>query len=141
MGGDSTPAAVGSADGGGGPADGALVALVDELGACLDSLGVALERARQLRAMRAEGTTWREAVESEERPLIVERITRALETLNSAGSRWRREEACALHADGVSISGIATLFGVTRQRASVLVRGSTASSRSAPAPGDPSPGA
>lgn len=103
-------------------ADRALAALTEELAACLQSLGIALERARDLRRQRADGTTWLDAVRAEEPPLVVERITHALDTLNTAGGRWRREEAAALHAEGMSINGIAALFGVTRQRASVLVR-------------------
>lgn len=110
-------------------ADRALAALTEELAACLESLGIALERTRDLRRQRGDGWTWLEAVEAEEPPLVVERITQALGTLNTAGSRWRREEAAALHAEGMSINGIAALFGVTRQRASVLVRDAAASDR------------
>jgi hypothetical protein len=106
----------------GGAADRALVALADELAACVTRLQNALERADDLRAARAEGRSWRETVTSEERPLIVERISEALDGLNRAGGRWRREEARALREEGMSINAIAALFGVTRQRASVLVR-------------------
>jgi hypothetical protein len=116
-------------------ADRALAALTEELAVCLESLGIALERAQDLRRRRAEGTTWLEVVRAEEPPLVVERITQALDTLNTAGSRWRREEAAALHAEGMSINGIAALFGVTRQRASVLVRDASASDRGRPGSG------
>jgi hypothetical protein len=60
-------------------------------------------------------------VSAESRPLIVERITQALESLTTKGSQWRRERACAWLAEGVSINRIAALFGVTRQRISALV--------------------
>ena len=103
-------------------ADLALVGLANELAACVASLRVSLERAEELQAARRDGSTWRQAVSAEERPLIVERISEALDRLGTAGSRWRREEARALRADGMSVTAIATLFGVTRQRASVLVR-------------------
>ncbi|MFC5061746.1 helix-turn-helix domain-containing protein [Actinomycetospora atypica] len=105
-----------------GDADAALDVLVEELSGCVESLRHVLARAEELRGRRRDGAGWSEVVQGEDRPLIVERISAALETLGSAGSRWRRDEARALHADGMSISRIAELFGVTRQRASVLVR-------------------
>ncbi|WP_433798411.1 hypothetical protein [Actinomycetospora sp. CA-084318] len=102
--------------------DGALADLVVELGTCIESLDAARDRARELQRLRLDGTDWATAVRAEEPPLIVEHISRALESLNSVGGRWRRREATALHAAGMSINEIARLFGVTRQRASVLVR-------------------
>ncbi|GLZ52662.1 hypothetical protein [Actinomycetospora sp. NBRC 106378] len=108
-----------------GPADevdDALDALVAELGTCIESLHAARDRAEDLQRMRVRGTDWVTAVRAEEPPLIVERISGALESLNTVGGRWRRREAEALHAAGMSINEIARLFGVTRQRASVLVR-------------------
>jgi hypothetical protein len=103
-------------------ADEALAALSAELRSCVDSLEAALVRIEELRQARADGVDWVSAVQAEERPLVVERISDALSTLNVAGSRWRREEARALHTGGMSINGIAAVFGVTRQRASALVR-------------------
>ncbi len=41
-------------------------------------------------------------------------MTDALEVLLGSGSRWRREEARALHDEGVTLDRIAALFGVTR---------------------------
>lgn len=49
-------------------------------------------------------------VSTETRPLIVERVIHALETLTTTGSRWRREQARALLAEGASINRIAALF-------------------------------
>jgi hypothetical protein len=102
--------------------DAALAALVAELGTCIESLHAARHRAAELQELRADGMDWVTAVRGEEPPLIVERISSALESLNTVGGRWRREEATALHGLGMSINEIARLFGVTRQRASVLVR-------------------
>jgi|SRR5919199_3630496 hypothetical protein len=100
----------------------ALEQLVAELTVCIDGLEQALRRAEQLRVQRQAGHSWLEIVSAESRPLIVERITQALESLTTKGSQWRREQACALLAEGVSINRIAALFGVTRQRISALVR-------------------
>lgn len=112
----------GAGDGVAGGADAALADLTQELVACIASLDAALARAEELRAARRAGSSWRDAVTAEARPLIVERVSEALDALNRAGSRWRREEARSLRSEGLSINAIATLFGVTRQRASVLVR-------------------
>ena len=58
----------------------------------------------------------------EPRPLVVERISTVLASLATAGHFWRREQASALQGEQVSINRIAALFGVTRQRISVLLR-------------------
>jgi hypothetical protein len=100
----------------------ALEELITELQGCIDGLDQALRRAEQLRGQRRSGQSWAEIVSTESRPLIVERISYALDSLTTAGGRWRREQACALLAEGVSINRIAALFGVTRQRISTLVR-------------------
>lgn len=100
----------------------ALEDLIAELKVCIDGLEQALRRAEQLRQQRRSGQPWLDIVSRETRPLIVERITHTLDSLTTTGSRWRREQACALLAEGVSINRIAALFGVTRQRISTLVR-------------------
>jgi len=94
----------------------------DELTVCIDGLDRALQRAEQLRQQRRPGQSWLDIVSAETRPWIVERVTHALESLNTKGGRWRREQACALLDEGVSINRIAALFGVSRQRISTLVR-------------------
>ncbi|HVL85482.1 MAG TPA: helix-turn-helix domain-containing protein [Pseudonocardia sp.] len=104
------------------PALDALDALVAELRSCTTQLERARERAERLAEQRREGRPWRELVVHEQRPLAVELISSVLAVLADAGSRWRREEALALHADGLSINRIAALFGVTRQRISALLR-------------------
>ena len=105
-----------------GGADAALAVLIDELGSVLDELTLARERARTLSEQRAEGRDWYDIVSSEERPLIVEQISSAMASLATAGSEWRREQAAALAAEDVSINRIASLYGVTRQRVSALLR-------------------
>ena len=100
----------------------ALVALRAQLEHTTAELDAAVERADELTALRADGVPWREIVFREEPPLIIERISRALDDLGVAGSRFRREEARALQREQVSITAIGKLFGVTRQRASALVQ-------------------
>lgn len=100
----------------------ALEDLVIELDRCVDELVQARARAERLLLERRSGRPWLELVTGEARPLIVERISTVLATLSAAGHAWRREQAVALRAERVSINRIATLFGVTRQRISALVR-------------------
>ncbi|MBC8091029.1 MAG: hypothetical protein H7Y15_03640 [Pseudonocardia sp.] len=100
----------------------ALAELIIELKVCIDDLQHALERAEQLLEQRRGGRTWLSIISAESRPLIVERVSTTLESLATSGGRWRREEARALQAESVTITRIAELFGVTRQRISTLVR-------------------
>jgi len=105
----------------------------DETLAALDKLMVAVEqterdlqtvreRAEFIRAQRAAGRVWTELVSAEKQPLIVKLIGGIHDRLNTAGVEWRRREAAALHAEGMSMDEIAVLFGVTRQRISTLLR-------------------
>jgi hypothetical protein len=104
-------------------AETALVDLIGAIDVCIDELHEARRRARELKDQRDGGRAWAEIVTAEEPPLVVERISTALSTLSDHGSRWRRAEALALQAEGLSINRIASLFRVTRQRVSVLVNG------------------
>jgi hypothetical protein len=99
---------------------------LDDLRRCLEAsmteLTAASERVAELQELRAAGNPWADIVIAEERPLVVERITHVLDELGEAGGRFRRAEALALQQEGVSLNRIGQLFGVSRQRASVLVR-------------------
>jgi hypothetical protein len=103
-----------------------VVIALDELGRRLEitvaDLLAALERVDELRQLRAAGAAWADIVAGEERPLIVERITRVLVDLGDVGGRFRRAEAIALQQEGVSLNQIGQMFGVSRQRVSMLVR-------------------
>ena len=109
-------------DGAGDPAAGALERLVTELDACIAELRHARARSESLLEKRRSGRPWLEIVTGEARPLVVESISTVLASLATAGHAWRREQAIALHGEGVSINRIAALFGVTRQRISALLR-------------------
>ena len=104
------------------PATVALEALVAELEDCMSRLAHARERADMLLAHRRSGGAWLEVVTAESRPLVVESISAVMASLATAGHAWRREQAAALHDEGISINRIAALFGVTRQRISALLR-------------------
>ncbi|TFV67189.1 UNVERIFIED_ORG: hypothetical protein E4P37_03235 [Bacillus sp. AZ43] len=103
-------------------AERALADLVTELDRCVDELMQARARAESLLRQRRSRRPWLEIVTTESRPLIVERISTVLASLAAAGHTWRREQAAALQAEGISINRIAALFGVTRQRISALLK-------------------
>ena len=110
------------ATGAGDPAVRALEELSAQIRRTICQLQAADARLGHLAELRAEGQSWFEIVSNEDRPLVVETVTRVLEDLGEVGSRFRREEALALHRERVSTYRISKLFGVTRQRISVLVR-------------------
>lgn len=100
----------------------ALQQLSVQLEQTVRDLQAAGRRLDELAELRAAGHTWSAIVSGEDRPLIVETITRALDDLGAVGGRFRREEALALRREQVSINRIGQLFGVSRQRISALVR-------------------
>ena len=101
----------------------ALDALVEALHQNIAGDRDAVERAAHIRDERARGLSYRAIVSAEEPPLIVERVRESLDRLARHGAQFRRAEAHALHAEGMTMDEIAALFGVTRQRVSALLRG------------------
>lgn len=118
------------------PAVDALHALGVQLEQTIRDLQAAGERLDQLAQLRAAGRSWFDIVSREERPLIVETITRALDDLGAVGGRFRREEALALQREDVSINRIGRLFGVSRQRISALVSERRSTVRATARPGE-----
>ena len=100
----------------------ALDGLVRALRANSARIEATIARAERIQEQRDEGLSYREIESGEERPLIVELTRDNLAALVEAGSRLRRAEARALHAEGMTMEQIAELFGVTRQRVSALLR-------------------
>lgn len=110
-----------------GQADEALRELVTTLHDGQRLIERTLVRAEQVQALREQGRSYRGIVfdgAERERLLIVSRLlSEGLAPLVEAGARWRRAEAQALYAEGVTMDRIAGLFDVTRQRISELLRG------------------
>ena len=100
----------------------ALQELMTVLDSCMTELEGARARAEKLLEERQSGRTWLDIVTAESRPLVVEQISSVMASLASAGGAWRREQAHALASEQVSINRIASMFGVTRQRISALLR-------------------
>ena len=110
----------------GDPADDPVLEALDGLVRALrrnaERIEATIARADQIREQRLQGRTYQEIESGEQRPLIVEMTRDNLAALVEAGSRLRRAEARALHAEGMTMEQIAELFGVTRQRVSALLR-------------------
>lgn len=102
--------------------DSALDVLAETVRRTQDSLAQVLERAEQVQAARAKGRSYVEIVRDSPGPLLVEQLSDVLEDLATAGAAFRRTEARVLHEQGLSMEAIGVLFGVTRQRVSVLLK-------------------
>jgi phage shock protein A len=59
----------------------------------------------------------------EKRLVMMEQISEAIRALARDGNRFRRMEARALYAEGLTMAQLAAVFGVSRQRVSTLLRG------------------
>jgi hypothetical protein len=81
------------------------------------------ERGDSLARQRADGRSWREITQAEDRPRTANLLRESLDVLVHANSRYRRALACELHDDGTTMQGIADLLGITRQRVAVLLKG------------------
>jgi transposase len=82
----------------------------------------ATRRAQTIQRLRQRGGSYREILGRVERELIHQVTRENLDALLQASSRLRRAEAKALYGEGMTMEQIAALFGVTRQRVSVLLR-------------------
>jgi hypothetical protein len=99
---------------------------LDELEKALDRNQQTIDKAREriafLRGALESGRKLPEVVPAEETPVLVRLLTESANLLHTYGTRVRRTEARALHREGMTMEEIATLFGVSRQRVSQLLR-------------------
>lgn len=66
--------------------------------------------------------TYAEVIPLDKRVAMTEQISAAIKTLARDGNRFRRLEARALYAEGLTMAQLAAVFGVSRQRVSTLLR-------------------
>lgn len=97
------------------------------------------EHAEQIRASHALGLSFREIVDRESRPLIVEVLTNATSGFEAAGTRFRQAKAAALRQEGMTLEEIGALFGLTRQRISRLLQEAAGALPGREAPNVPAP--
>ncbi|BAN04053.1 hypothetical protein YM304_37390 [Ilumatobacter coccineus YM16-304] len=106
--------------------DARLIAVLNELDVALTEN---IERSREMqkrirnqqRKLQAGSDLW-PLVEAETQPRTVEMLSENIENLHGVGSRLRATQALALRDEGFTITDIADLFGVTRQRVSALLK-------------------
>lgn len=92
-------------------------------------VGLIREHAGHIRAGRSRGLPYREIVDGEARPLIVEVLTDAIARFEAAGTRFRRAKAAALRTEGMTLQEIGEMFGLTRQRISSLLQEAAADTK------------
>ena len=80
-----------------------------------------LTRLMSASAARAAGSYAR-TVPLSQRFTAIEQVSRAVRVLTQEGNRFRRLEAQALYAEGLTTTQVASVLGVSRQRASALLR-------------------
>ncbi len=98
---------------------------LDEMAAAnIDRSHLIKERIDLLISRLEAGDRLPDIVENETLPLIPTLITENIEALQDVGSRLRKAEAAALRVDGYTMERIASLFEVSRQRVSALLRDS-----------------
>ncbi len=100
----------------------ALAALSDALAEMSHDQRLLERRLRELHRQRAEGRAWHDILDEEDVPGTMQVVSRMLACLARASGTLRKELVDALRREGVSIPGIAKLFGVTHQRVSNLLR-------------------
>src|SRR5437763_12590985 len=60
--------------------------------------------------------SYAQAVPLDQRLTVIEHVSRAVRVLTQEGNRFRRLEAQALYAEGLTTPQLATILGVSRQR-------------------------
>lgn len=118
-------------------ARGRLVDLLDELELAaaenVERGRLIQNRLHEIREALTAGESVNEAMSHESEPRAVEMISTNLAMLEDVGSKYRAGLALALREDGVTIEAIGSLFGVSRQRISALLKQKAAIAEEEPA--------
>ncbi len=80
------------------------------------------QRIAEVRLARENGKDWKAILAAEDDPGTVQLVSTVLRRQSEASGYLRRSLVVALRAEGQSIPSIASLFGVTHQRVSNLLR-------------------
>ena len=95
--------------------------LVERLERIEDVSRQVIERAEMLERSREQGRSYQQIISDEERPRLVELVSSMIDVLIDAGGQFRRAQAKALYDEGATMEQIADLFGISRQRVSILL--------------------
>ena len=99
----------------------ALAAVAEVMNRSSERVAVVAARSRELLAGRAAGLSYAALVASATGPLVLDVLAELQEAVSSTGSRLRRAEVRALHAEGLSMEKIARMLRVSRQRVSAII--------------------
>lgn len=71
---------------------------------------------------QSPGMTYSRALSLDRRVAMTGQISEAIKVLSRDGNKFRRLEARALYEEGLTMAQLAAVFGVSRQRVSILLR-------------------
>jgi hypothetical protein len=101
---------------------GALASLSEIATTSANELLALTEDLADIRRQRIDGWSWRRIVSSEESPKPLSVLTHIASNFARASGGYRRALANGLRAEGMQVTEIASLFEVSRQRVSALIR-------------------
>jgi hypothetical protein len=100
----------------------ALAALSDVAASSADDLMSLNENLAALRNHRVRGRSWHRIISDSDSPNPLPNLTTIATNFARASGAFRRALAVGLRKEGMQVSEIAALFGVSRQRVSALIR-------------------
>ena len=100
----------------------ALTALSDVAASSADDLLGLNEDLAVLRDHRVRGRSWHRIISDADAPNPLSALTAIATNFARASGGFRRALAVGLRKEGMQVTEIATLFGVSRQRVSALIR-------------------
>jgi Homeodomain-like domain len=100
----------------------ALAALSDVAASSADDLMSLNENLAALRNHRVRGRSWHRIISDGDSPNPLPNLTTIATNFARASGAFRRALAVGLRKEGMQVSEIAALFGVSRQRVSALIR-------------------
>jgi hypothetical protein len=100
----------------------ALAALSDVAASSADDLISLNENLAALRNHRVRGRSWHRIISDGDSPNPLPTLTTIATNFARASGAFRRALAVGLRKEGMQVSEIAALFGVSRQRVSALIR-------------------
>lgn len=110
----------------------ALAAVAEVMNRSVERVAVVAARSRDLIDGRAAGSSYAELMAGATGPLVLDVLSELQDAVSAAGSRLRRAEVRALHAEGLSMEKIARLLRVSRQRVSAIINSPFGQGRLAP---------
>ncbi len=100
----------------------ALTSLSDVAISSADELTALNEDLQRVRLRRLQGSSWRHIMAESGSPHLLSTLTKIVADLGRACGGFRRALALGLRREGLQVTEIGTLFRVSRQRVSALIR-------------------